>query len=114
MRKPTIQPAAVVAVLALERSGAGHGSGLQILADHSDEEEGHDIGQDDGDDAAGRGAADVELQQGLGIDEEGDVGRLQPGPPPVVTRISAKTLSRKIVSIRMTTVIARLRWGRTM
>ena len=35
-------------------------------------------------------------------------------PPPVVTQISAKTVSRKIVSIRMTTVIARARCGRTM
>ena len=36
-----------------------------------------------------------------------------PGPPLVVTRISAKTLNKKIVSIRITTVIARARWGRT-
>ena len=38
------------------------------------------------------------------------VGR-RPGPPPVVTKISAKTLRRKIVSIRMTTVIGRARCG---
>ena len=35
-----------------------------------------------------------------------------PGPPPVVTKISAKIDSRKMVWIRMTTVIARARCGR--
>ena len=35
----------------------------------------------------------------------------RPGPPPVVTKISANTVSRKIVSIRMTTVIGRARCG---
>ena len=38
----------------------------------------------------------------------------RPGPPPVVTKISAKTVSRKIVSIRMTTVIGRARCGSVM
>ena len=37
-----------------------------------------------------------------------------PGPPEVVTKISAKTASRKIVSIMMTTLIARLRCGRVI
>ena len=45
------------------------------------------------------------FEQRLLEDEEGDVGGRVPGPPSVVTKISAKTLSRKIVSIRMTTVI---------
>ena len=40
-----------------------------------------------------------------GVDQEGEVGGRLPGPPSVVTQISAKTPSRKIVSIRMTTVI---------
>ena len=37
-----------------------------------------------------------------------------PGPPLVVTKISANTLSRKIVSIRITTAMARARCGSTM
>ena len=45
------------------------------------------------------------------IDQEGDVGGCRPGPPPVVTKISANTVSRKIVSIRITTVIGRARCG---
>ena len=48
----------------------------------------------------------------LDIDQEGDGCR--PGPPVPVTKISAKTLSRKIVSIRMTTVIGRARCGSMM
>jgi hypothetical protein len=50
---------------------------LQILADDTDEKECDDVGDDDRDEAAGRGAADVVLDQRLRIDQEGDVGGLQ-------------------------------------
>src|SRR6185312_11100811 len=50
-------------------------SGVQVLADDADKEDGDDIGDDHGDDAARRAAADVEIEQGGVIDEIGDVGR---------------------------------------
>src|SRR6516164_10551687 len=50
---------------------------LQIAADDADQEEGHDVGDDDGDEAACGGAADVILDQGLRVDQEGDIGGLQ-------------------------------------
>jgi hypothetical protein len=79
------------------------------------QEEGDDIGKHDRDHAAGRGAADVELDERLAVDQEREIGGLQlPGPPEVVTKISANTVSRKIVSIMMTTLIARARCGSVM
>ena len=42
-------------------------------------------------------------QQRAQVDQEGEVGRGEPGPPDVVTKISAKIDSRKIVSIITTT-----------
>ena len=56
---------------------ARHGSGLQIPADDPDQEEGHDVGDHDRDQPAGRRVADVELDQRLRVDQERDVGGLQ-------------------------------------
>ena len=47
---------------------------VQVLADGAHREEGDDVGEDDGDDAAGGGAADVEFEQRLLVDQEGQVG----------------------------------------
>src|SRR6476620_10889253 len=52
-------------------------SGFQVAADDADEEEGDDVGDDHGYEAARRGAADVELDQRLRIDQKGDVRGLQ-------------------------------------
>ena len=60
MMKPTIQASAVDADACGADCGGHAFSGLQVLADHADEEEGDDVGEHDRDDAAGRGAADVE------------------------------------------------------
>ena len=35
--------------------------GLQVAADDADQEEGDDVGENDGDEAAGRGGADVDI-----------------------------------------------------
>src|SRR6516162_6808979 len=55
-------------------------SSLQIAADDADEEEGDDVGDDDRDETACGGAADVELDQRLRIDQERDVGGLKARP----------------------------------
>src|SRR5690606_17901892 len=52
---------------------------LQGLADHPHQEDRDDIGKDDGDDAPGGCAADVELQKRLAIDQIGQVGGLVAG-----------------------------------
>ena len=45
-------------------------SRVEVLADDADQEEGDDIGQDDGHDTAGGCAADVIVEKGLVIDED--------------------------------------------
>src|SRR5882724_8346198 len=47
----------------------------QRFADQPDQEERHDVGQNDSDQAAGRSGAHVELEERLRVDQEGDVGR---------------------------------------
>jgi hypothetical protein len=47
---------------------------LQVLPDHADQEERHDVGQYDRNDPAGRSASYIELQKGKRIDEIGEVG----------------------------------------
>src|SRR3954468_237087 len=51
---------------------------LQVAADDTDEEEGDDVRDHDGNEAARGCAADIVLDQRLRIDQEGDVGGRQP------------------------------------
>ena len=53
-------------------------SGVQVLADDAHQEERDDVGEDHRDHAAGRGAADVVVEQRLRVDQEGDVGGRSP------------------------------------
>src|SRR5262245_56142856 len=80
IRKPTSQAAAVE--IATRRLVAMRAmvSGLEIPSDDADQEEGDDVGEDDGDQASSGGAPDVVLDQGLRIDQKGDVGGLQSRP----------------------------------
>src|SRR5262249_15605467 len=50
---------------------------LELPRDGAHEEGRYDGGQDDREDPAGRGPADVKRQEGARIDEEGQVGRRQ-------------------------------------
>src|SRR5690606_9530288 len=52
---------------------------VQVLANEADQEERHDSCQNDSNDTARRCTANVVLQQGLGIDEEGNIGGCKAG-----------------------------------
>src|SRR3954447_3276528 len=82
IRKPNSQAAAVDIATCRVVAIRAIASSLQIAADDADQEEGDDVGDHDRDEPACGGAADIELDQRLRIDQEGDVGGLQAGPSP--------------------------------
>src|SRR5882724_11342252 len=78
MRNPIAQAATVVKVRRWTDTARAMVSRLQVSSDHADEKECDDIGEDHRDNAAGRSTADIELQQGLGVDHERDIRRCIP------------------------------------
>src|SRR6476620_2984852 len=77
IRNPKNQAALVDTHTRLEVTLRAIVSSLQIPSDDPHQEERHDVGDHDRDQSAGRGVSNVELYQGLRVDQERDIGRLQ-------------------------------------